>query len=74
MMAPETIIAARKQAGLSQSGFAALLRISKRTLQEWEQGRRNPSGLYLERLEQVITQLNQAAPTATDSGDAPARP
>lgn len=73
-MAPETIIAARKQAGLSQSGFAALLRISKRTLQEWEQGRRNPSGLYLERLEQVITQLNQAAPTATACGDAPARP
>ena len=35
---------ARQSAGLSQAQFAAALGISKRTLQEWEQGRRSPSG------------------------------
>ena len=33
-----------KKLGLSQNKFAELLGISKRTLQEWEQGRRKPSG------------------------------
>ena len=31
-------------AALSQSEFARLLGVSVRTLQEWEQGRRSPSG------------------------------
>lgn len=30
--------------GLSQSAFAALLGVSTRTLQDWEQGRRKPTG------------------------------
>ena len=34
----------REQTGLSQPRFAALLGVSVRTLQEWEQGRRAPSG------------------------------
>ena len=34
----------RERTGLSQAKFAALLGISVRTLQEWEQGRRAPSG------------------------------
>ncbi|WPL19232.1 Antitoxin igA-2 [Thiorhodovibrio winogradskyi] len=38
------VIAARQQAGLSQSQFAALLGVSVRTLQGWEQGKRQPSG------------------------------
>lgn len=38
------IIAARQKSGLSQSQFAELMGVSLRTLQEWEQGRRNPSG------------------------------
>jgi putative transcriptional regulator len=29
--------------GLTQTQFAALLRVSKRTLEQWEQGRREPS-------------------------------
>jgi putative transcriptional regulator len=34
----------RKRAGLSQAEFARLMGVSVRTLQEWEQGRRSPSG------------------------------
>lgn len=35
---------ARTAVGLSQQEFANLMGISKRTLQEWEQGRRVPTG------------------------------
>lgn len=34
----------RRRMGLSQSAFAALLGVSARTLQDWEQGRRAPTG------------------------------
>jgi putative transcriptional regulator len=34
----------RERTGLSQAKFAILLGVSVRTLQEWEQGRRAPSG------------------------------
>ena len=34
----------RRKVGLSQSRFAALLGVSVRTLQDWEQDRRSPSG------------------------------
>lgn len=35
---------ARARSGLTQSEFAALLGVSVRTLQDWEQGRRDPTG------------------------------
>lgn len=38
------VIEARKKTGLSQTQFAALLGVSARTLQGWEQGRKQPSG------------------------------
>ena len=38
------VAAIRERTGLSQAKFAALLGVSVRTLQEWEQGRRAPSG------------------------------
>ena len=38
------VIAARKNSGLSQTEFAQLLGVSVRTLQGWEQGRKQPSG------------------------------
>ena len=38
------VVQARRSTGLSQAEFASALSISKRTLQEWEQGRRLPSG------------------------------
>ncbi len=41
---PNEVVLARQRTGLSQAEFANALSISKRTLQEWEQGRRQPSG------------------------------
>jgi putative transcriptional regulator len=42
---PQTEAArARLKSGLSQAQFAALLGVSRRTLEQWEQGRREPSG------------------------------
>jgi len=38
------IVGARLKTGLTQAQFAALLGVSKRTLEQWEQGRREPSG------------------------------
>lgn len=35
---------ARMRSGLSQQKFAAVLGVSARTLQDWEQGRRKPTG------------------------------
>ena len=35
---------ARARVGLSQQDFARLLGVSARTLQDWEQGRREPTG------------------------------
>lgn len=37
-------VEARERTGLSQSRFATLLGVSVRTLQGWEQGRKQPSG------------------------------
>ena len=42
---PESnIVRVRGKLGLSQSKFASLLGISQDTLQNWEQGRREPTG------------------------------
>ena len=42
---PKTnLIKVRSKLGLSQSKFAAVLGISADTLQNWEQGRRQPTG------------------------------
>lgn len=40
---PEQIVATREAVGLSQAEFALMLGISPRTLQDWEQGRRQPN-------------------------------
>ena len=39
-----SVASIRERTGLSQARFAELLGVSVRTLQEWEQGRRAPSG------------------------------
>ncbi|MGD9657445.1 MAG: helix-turn-helix domain-containing protein [Methylocystis sp.] len=56
-------VRARLASGLSQAEFAALLGVSVRTLQDWEQGRRKPSGAALtlykiaERRPEVLREL-----------------
>ena len=43
-VAAPSAAAARRKSGLSQADFARLLGVSVRTLQDWEQGRRSPTG------------------------------
>ena len=42
--AKSRIVRVRLKSGLSQAQFATALGVSKRTLEQWEQGRREPSG------------------------------
>lgn len=43
-VALSAVTEARASMGMSQLDFAELLGVSPRTLQEWEQGRREPTG------------------------------
>ena len=43
-VAAPDVRAVRERTGLSQSEFASLMRVSVKTLQNWEQHRRNPTG------------------------------
>ena len=54
-----SVASVRERVGLSQSRFAQLLGVSVRTLQEWEQGRRAPSGAARTLL--LIAQKNPGA-------------
>ena len=56
---------ARNRVGMSQSEFAKLLGVSVRTLQDWEQGRREPSGAAKTLLR--IASQNPEAVKAADS-------
>ena len=49
----------RKQIGFSQSKFSALIGVSIRTIQNWEQGHRRPTGAA-----KVLLLLVQADPEA----------
>ena len=54
----------RSKLKMSQAGFAAMLGVSMRTLQDWEQGRREPQGPAVallriaEQHPEVFTQLH----------------
>lgn len=54
-----SVASIRERTGLSQARFAELLGVSVRTLQEWEQGRRAPSGAARTLL--LIAQKNPSA-------------
>jgi putative transcriptional regulator len=41
---PPNVKVVREEIGLSQNEFARLMRVSVRTLQNWEQNRRHPTG------------------------------
>lgn len=61
---------ARKAAGLTQQGVTDTLGIPRRTLQDWETGKRTPPGwaeaLVIEKLEN-IAQNSQAADKVGDN-------
>ena len=44
VMPKSDVARVRIKSGLSQAEFASVLGVSKRTLEQWEQGRREPSG------------------------------
>ncbi len=44
MKEPASVQTIRAKLHLSQSAFAGLMGVSLRTIQDWEQGRRKPSG------------------------------
>lgn len=54
-VAPPDVKAVREKIGLSQSEFARLMRVSVKTLQNWEQHRRNPTGPAAALLKIVLT-------------------
>ncbi|AVJ30461.1 MAG: helix-turn-helix domain-containing protein [Achromobacter sp.] len=63
---------ARNRVGLPQADFAELLGVSVRTLQDWEQGRRNPSGAAQTLLR--VAMLHPETLRHLSSQDAPAWP
>jgi putative transcriptional regulator len=52
---PTDVKAVRERIGLSQSEFARIMQVSVRTLQNWEQHRRNPTGPAAALLKIVLT-------------------
>lgn len=51
--------AARKKLSISQSKAAEAWGFDLGTLQAWEQEARNPYGLYREKLEQVLSEIER---------------
>ena len=51
---PQRIKALRQRMGLSTEQFGRLFLVSPRTIEQWEQGRRQPRGLTLRELEKEM--------------------
>jgi putative transcriptional regulator len=65
---------ARMRSGLAQAKFASVLAVSKRTLQEWEQGRRKPAGAACSLLTIATKRPEVLREVLTTPGDRQARP
>ena len=65
-----TIKEARQAAGLTQQGVTNTLGIPRRTLQDWESGKRTPPGwaeaLVVEKLERIAQESQATRPTTTE--------
>ncbi len=64
----ESAILIRKQLNLTQANFARCLNISARTLRDWEQGRRCPSGAALTLLKWATDQPDYICKNYTSMG------
>lgn len=66
----KTIKEARQAAGLTQQGVTDTLGIPRRTLQDWESGKRTPPGwaeaLVIEKLERIAQESQAARSTTTE--------
>ena len=51
---PKEVREARKKAGLDRQGFADALGVSKKTIEAWEVGARNPDGLATKVLRRIL--------------------
>jgi putative transcriptional regulator len=60
---PPDVKTVRERIGLSQSEFARLMRVSVKTLQNWEQHRRHPTGPAAALLKIVLTEPDVALKT-----------
>lgn len=69
---PEDVKAIRAKLGRSQSEFALMIGVSVSTLQNWEQGRRQPDG-PARALLKVASMNPSAVAAALDPGGAPKR-
>lgn len=70
-MTPAEIREARHKTGLNTSDFGALLGVSGRTIQNWEQGRNEPRGPALVLLRQIACQNDGAKGTSSPVPIAP---
>jgi len=62
----QALLTLRHQLSMTQLAMAELLRVSPRTLQDWERGRRQPKGPSQALLERVIAVLRHEAERNTD--------
>ncbi|HEY4101768.1 MAG TPA: helix-turn-helix domain-containing protein [Gemmatimonadales bacterium] len=75
VLGPErtALIEARQRTGMSQAEMATAMGVSKRTLQDWEQGRRKPTGAA-----RILIMVARRHPSvvreAAEAYSAPAKP
>jgi DNA-binding transcriptional regulator YiaG len=56
------ILAARKKLGIGQKKAAKAWGFNAVTIQAWEKGRRQPAGLYKQKLERILRKIEKGPP------------